>query len=77
MIFSKVLLQMEHCDDEESFFELLSRFQSERMDDQRCSLAVATDNKENHNMNKVPAHSQTLNKTPVHNNGNFIQYFFK
>lgn len=61
--------KMEHCDDEESFFELLSRFQSERMDDQRCSLAVATDNKENHNMNKVPAHSQTLSKTPAHNNG--------
>ncbi|KAL0279721.1 UNVERIFIED_CONTAM: hypothetical protein PYX00_001218 [Menopon gallinae] len=31
----------EHLDDEESFFDLLSRFQSERMDDQRCSLSVA------------------------------------
>ncbi|KAG8286130.1 G-protein-signaling modulator 2 [Homalodisca vitripennis] len=38
---------LDHCDDEDSFFELLSRFQSERMDDQRCSLAVPTDNKEN------------------------------
>jgi G-protein signaling modulator 2 len=27
--------------DEESFFDLLSRFQSKRMDDQRCSLTVA------------------------------------
>ncbi|KAK6627107.1 G-protein-signaling modulator 2 [Polyplax serrata] len=27
--------------DDESFFDLLSRFQSERMDDQRCSLSVA------------------------------------
>ncbi|XP_046683280.1 G-protein-signaling modulator 2 isoform X2 [Homalodisca vitripennis] len=39
--------KLDHCDDEDSFFELLSRFQSERMDDQRCSLAVPTDNKEN------------------------------
>ena len=31
-------------DEEESFFELVTRFQSKRMDDQRCSLAVA-DNK--------------------------------
>lgn len=31
----------EHLDDEESFFDLLSRFQSERMDDQRCSLSIA------------------------------------
>lgn len=34
-------LKGEHLDDEESFFDLLSRFQSERMDDQRCSLSVA------------------------------------
>ena len=33
-------------DEEESFFDLLSRFQSKRMDDQRCSLTVL-DNKEN------------------------------
>nr|CAG4641662.1 EOG090X05CB [Eurycercus lamellatus] len=33
-------------DEEESFFDLVTRFQSKRMDDQRCSLAV-TDNKEN------------------------------
>lgn len=32
-------------EDEDSFFDLLSRFQSKRMDDQRCSLSV--DNKEN------------------------------
>jgi len=38
---------LDHCDDEDSFFELLSRFQSERMDDQRCSLALPADNKEN------------------------------
>ncbi|KAJ9580645.1 hypothetical protein L9F63_024180 [Diploptera punctata] len=38
----------DHLDDEESFFDLLSRFQSKRMDDQRCSLTIA-DNKENSN----------------------------
>ncbi|PNF40797.1 G-protein-signaling modulator 2 [Cryptotermes secundus] len=38
----------EHLDDEESFFDLLSRFQSKRMDDQRCSLTIA-ENKENTN----------------------------
>jgi G-protein signaling modulator 2 len=29
-------------DDEEDFFDFISRFQSKRMDDQRCSLAVAS-----------------------------------
>jgi GoLoco motif. len=41
--------QGEHLDDEESFFDLLSRFQSKRMDDQRCSLTI-TENKENTNL---------------------------
>lgn len=36
-------------EDEDTFFDLLSRFQSKRMDDQRCSLNV--DNKENRNIN--------------------------
>lgn len=27
-------------EDEDSFFDLLSKFQSKRMDDQRCSLQV-------------------------------------
>uniref|UniRef100_A0A4P6D835 Putative g-alpha gtpase interaction protein n=1 Tax=Rhodnius prolixus TaxID=13249 RepID=A0A4P6D835_RHOPR len=43
-------------DDEDSFFDLLSRFQSERMDDQRCSLSVTSENKENCNSN-TPAHN--------------------
>lgn len=38
--------QGKHVDDEESFFDLLSRFQSKRMDDQRCSLNIV-ENKEN------------------------------
>ncbi|XP_063239017.1 G-protein-signaling modulator 2 isoform X2 [Bacillus rossius redtenbacheri] len=38
--------ESQHLDDEDSFFDLLSRFQSKRMDDQRCSLAVV-ENKEN------------------------------
>jgi len=36
-------------DEEESFFDLVTRFQSKRMDDQRCSLAVL-DNKENNRL---------------------------
>lgn len=32
-------------EEDDSFFDLLSRFQSKRMDDQRCSLTI--DNKEN------------------------------
>ncbi|XP_017776129.1 PREDICTED: G-protein-signaling modulator 2 isoform X2 [Nicrophorus vespilloides] len=39
-------------EDEDSFFDLLSRFQSKRMDDQRCSLNV--DNKENTNLVNLP-----------------------
>lgn len=62
------IYQIEHCDDEESFFELVSRFQSERMDDQRCSLAVPSgDNKENKN----PA--APVQVPPVHNNGNHLE----
>ncbi|KAJ8916923.1 hypothetical protein NQ315_013394 [Exocentrus adspersus] len=38
-------------DDEDSFFDLLSRFQSKRMDDQRCSLVF--DNKENTNVENL------------------------
>lgn len=38
-------------EDEDSFFDLLSRFQSERMDDQRCSLSITSENKENLNSN--------------------------
>lgn len=39
--------------DEDSFFDLLSRFQSKRMDDQRCSLTV-DNNKENKNVVNLP-----------------------
>lgn len=34
-------------EDDDSFFDLLSRFQSKRMDDQRCSLSVTGKNKTN------------------------------
>ena len=50
-------------DEEESFFETLSRFQSKRMDDQRCSLAVM-DNKEN----------QMIGTHPHSANGTFITF---
>lgn len=39
-------------EDEDSFFDLLSRFQSKRMDDQRCTLTIA--NKENKNVSNLP-----------------------
>lgn len=39
-------------EDEDSFFDLLSRFQSKRMDDQRCSLTL--ENKENTNVVNIP-----------------------
>lgn len=39
-------------EEDDSFFDLLSRFQSKRMDDQRCSLTV--DNKENKNVVNLP-----------------------
>uniref|UniRef100_A0A0A9YDJ9 G-protein-signaling modulator 2 n=1 Tax=Lygus hesperus TaxID=30085 RepID=A0A0A9YDJ9_LYGHE len=51
--------QAQGGEDEESFFDLLSRFQSERMDDQRCSLSVAaSENKENRNINTLPPINQ-------------------
>ncbi|KAJ8981453.1 hypothetical protein NQ317_000128 [Molorchus minor] len=40
-------------DDEDSFFDLVSRFQSKRMDDQRCSLTI-DNNKENTNVVNLP-----------------------
>lgn len=41
-------------DEEESFFDLVTRFQSKRMDDQRCSLAII-DNKENQQASTLPS----------------------
>ncbi|KAG1666927.1 G-protein-signaling modulator 2 [Nymphon striatum] len=49
--------------DEDSFFELVTRFQSKRMDDQRCSLTIL-DNKENE-----PAYSTTGRSTLGNKNG--------
>ncbi|XP_042224878.1 G-protein-signaling modulator 2-like isoform X2 [Homarus americanus] len=46
--------------DDESFFELLSRFQSKRMDDQRCTLSIDS-NKENQPeqaQQQVPTHRE-------------------
>ncbi|XP_066138449.1 G-protein-signaling modulator 2 isoform X2 [Euwallacea fornicatus] len=49
-------------EDEDSFFDLLSRFQSKRMDDQRCSLNVKgrehCENKENKNMVNIPKNDE-------------------
>ncbi|XP_034232151.1 G-protein-signaling modulator 2 isoform X2 [Thrips palmi] len=54
----------EHTDDEDSFFDLLSRFQSKRMDDQRCSLKKS-DNKENsHSNNGMPIFKGFSQKLP-------------
>jgi hypothetical protein len=41
-------------DEEESFFNLVTQFQSKRMDDQRCSLAII-DNKENQQASTLPS----------------------
>lgn len=40
-------------EEDDSFFDLLSRFQSKRMDDQRCSLTIDS-NKENKNVVNLP-----------------------
>lgn len=40
-------------EEDDSFFDLLSRFQSKRMDDQRCSLTI-DNNKENKNFVNLP-----------------------
>ncbi|XP_045104160.1 G-protein-signaling modulator 1-like isoform X5 [Portunus trituberculatus] len=44
---NKKSINEESSMDDDSFFELLSRFQSKRMDDQRCTLSI-DGNKENH-----------------------------
>lgn len=58
--------QADHTDDEDSFFDLLSRFQSKRMDDQRCSLKKS-DNKENShaNNNGFPVFKGFSQKLPL------------
>lgn len=50
-------------DDEDNFFDLLSRFQSKRMDDQRCSLTSQTSlsNKENECENNAKKDAGVLN----------------
>lgn len=62
---------VDHHDDEENFFDLLSRFQSKRMDDQRSSLTVSDNNKENAqvrgNRNNNPING-ALVKAPLNNN---------
>jgi len=59
-----IFFQAERTDDEDSFFDLLSRFQSKRMDDQRCSLKKS-DNKENtHSNNGVPIFKGFSQKLP-------------
>nr|CAD7429326.1 unnamed protein product [Timema monikensis] len=67
--------ESEHLGDEESFFDLLSRFQSKRMDEQRCSLAVV-ENKENthllpksNNNNNNATTKTPLNNSTAENNG--------
>ncbi|XP_015907620.1 G-protein-signaling modulator 2 [Parasteatoda tepidariorum] len=57
--------------DEDSFFDLLSRFQSKRMDDQRCTL-VTSENKENNQFlgnfpNNLEASSSKINNQLLSN----------
>lgn len=60
----KAAVPVKH-EDEDSFFDLLSKFQSKRMDDQRCTLAL--DNKEN--TNKVANTNSVANSHQARNDG--------
>ncbi|XP_022906171.2 G-protein-signaling modulator 2 isoform X1 [Onthophagus taurus] len=51
---SEIAVSPTKNEDEDSFFDLLSRFQSKRMDDQRCALTVS-ENKENTNVVNLPS----------------------
>lgn len=70
--------ELENSMDEESFFDLLSRFQSKRMDDQRCSL-VLSENKENNQLlgncqnNFQPSTSQNNKAAAVDKDNNRVQ----
>nr|CAG4646227.1 EOG090X05CB [Macrothrix elegans] len=50
-------------DEEETFLDLLSRFQSKRMDDQRCSLAI-NENKENRQMSGATLPTSGVHESP-------------
>ena len=54
--------------DEEDFFDFISRFQSKRMDDQRCSLAVPPLSKPsiNNQSNQISSSNQAGKPTPSH-----------
>lgn len=52
IISAKPTLPPMKNEEDDSFFDQLSRFQSKRMDDQRCSLNV--ENKENQNITNLP-----------------------
>ncbi|XP_046387960.1 G-protein-signaling modulator 2 isoform X2 [Ischnura elegans] len=60
----------QHLDDEESFFELLSRFQSKRMDDQRCSLNVVAENNKENNVHLAQSSNLVKNNFALSNNNN-------
>lgn len=49
---NNAILSPVKSEEDDSFFDQLSRFQSKRMDDQRCSLNV--ENKENRNSTNLP-----------------------
>ncbi|GIY25654.1 g-protein-signaling modulator 2 [Caerostris extrusa] len=71
--------ELENSMDEESFFDLLTRFQSKRMDDQRCSLVVLSENKENNQLlgncqnNFQPSTSQNNKAANVDKDNNRVQ----
>ncbi|GLH03400.1 G-protein-signaling modulator 2 [Gryllus bimaculatus] len=57
--------QGKHPDDEESFFDLLSRFQSKRMDDQRCSLNIVENKENNHSAAATAVRNNNNNNNAV------------
>lgn len=54
-IFSILQAEKNQNEEEDSFFDLLSRFQSKRMDDQRCSLTLQNASEEEADKNGAEA----------------------
>uniref|UniRef100_A0A8D8TVR5 G-protein-signaling modulator 2 n=1 Tax=Cacopsylla melanoneura TaxID=428564 RepID=A0A8D8TVR5_9HEMI len=57
--------ELSKCDEEESFFELLSRFQSERMEDQRCSLSGRNNSSNKENVQRFPSQGKKTPRAPT------------
>lgn len=63
----------EALDEEESFFDLVTRFQSKRMDDQRCSLAVIGNKETQQLAGSAAAQSASVQGSPFSNDASRAQ----